>query len=614
MTPSPPAQKNSVRARIKAMISDEISKKKGKHHRSSSCPVRSQLVRRDSIHHLEPSDSVPLADFVLDNGSPTSQNHEYSSAISTWDSLPLECCEDSVTSEKSYEEFEFQEQPTENHTLVEEKLDNTKQDMSEQKLIRAKELTRDASLHTKEILNPLDMINVNKNLLLKMGLSKSGSFPLPGSSGRRGSGASKLEHMQEGIGFHAKEKGKFQFGSQSHKAVEFRYSGDFTNQSMPSKAEYEVDGMLNSSHKTAEMHKNKMAIKRFKDLKQKIRHVIKESRKERHRIAMDAILHKIPHGRGFSNEWKKEIFNQLKDSAINRQAKASPESSYEIDHSVARMRHMRRTSSLNESLDRYCQLYETSFNREAKHTTSGRSKTEEASLPSGSVPKSLTRVHSLPELKSFIYQSEDSSDVFSSGMMTRTVVDVSVSKGSSSDEQENLDLPLDSENRLQLDILVESKSQENLLGAGETDLVLGDEVGSTSSIANNEANAKAGLIVDDFGNSEAREITFQNEDIEEDIGPSKEPIAELEELIPVSMTDSYSLKDTTSPVHISIAEGIPINQFFLYIVLHHPKSSLSVLLQATSTPIACNCSLSHSRLGIQENSRMFFIFEVDYLF
>lgn len=565
---STPAPKNSVRARIKAMISEEMSKKKGKHHRSSSCPVRSQVVRRNSIHHLEPSDSAPLADFVVDNGSPTSvhQKHEDSPVISTSDSLPLECCEDPVTSDKSYEECEYQKQPTENHTLVEEKLDNTKQDMSEQKLTHTKELTRDASLHTKELLNPLDIINVNKNLLLEMGLSKSGSFPLPGSSIRRGSGPSKLKHMQEGIGFHAKEKGKFQFGSQSHKSVEFRYSGDFANQSMPSKAENELDGILKSNQKTADMHENQMAIKRFKDLKQKIRHVIKESRKERHRITMDAILHKIPHGQGFSNEGKKEILNQLKDSAINRQGKASPGSSYEIDHSVARMRHMRRTSSLNESLDRYCQLYETSFNREAKHRTSGISKTEEGSLPSGSTPKSLTRVHSLPELKSYIYQSEDSSDVFSSGMITRTVVDGSVSKGINFDEQENLELSQDSENRLQLDILVESKVQENLLEVGETNLVLGDEVGSTSAIANNETNAQGSLIADDFGNLKAREITSQNEDIEEDIGPSKEPIAELEELIPVSLTESNSLKYTASPEQFSIAEGIPFNRFSLHCV------------------------------------------------
>ncbi|GLT68124.1 hypothetical protein SLA2020_403820 [Shorea laevis] len=543
-TQSTPEPKTSVRTRIKALISEEMSKKKSKHHRSPSCPVRTQLDRRDSIHHLEPSDSAPLADFVLDNGSPTSvhQKHEDSPIISPSDSLPLECCEDPVTSDKSYEECEFQEQPTENHTLIEEKLENTKQDMSEQKLI-----------HAKEFLNPLDIINVNKNLLLKMGLSKSGSFPLPGSSGRRGSGSgpSKLKHMQEGIGFHAKEQEKFQFGSKSHKSVEFRYSGDFSNNSMQSKAEYEVDGILKSNQKTSDMHENRMAIKRFKDLKQKIRHVIKESRKERHRITMDGILHKIPHGHGFSNEWKKETVNQLKDPAINRQGKASPE----IDYSVSRMRHMRRTSSLNESLDRYCQLYETSFNREAKHRTSGRSKTEEASLPSGSAPKSLTRVHSSPELKSYIYQSEDSSDVFSSGMMTRTVVDGSVSKGSSFDEQKNLDLSLDSENRLQLDSLEESKVQENLLGVGETNLVLGDEVGSTSSIPNNETNAEGSLIVDDFGNLKAREITSQNEDIEEDIGPSKEPIAQLEELIPVSLTDSNSLKNTTSPEHFSIAEG-----------------------------------------------------------
>ncbi|PQQ06862.1 uncharacterized protein Pyn_32989 [Prunus yedoensis var. nudiflora] len=102
------------------------------------------------------------------------------------------------------------------HTLIQDKLDdNTMQDMLEQKLIHVKELDADASLHhLKEILEALDIINVNKELLVKIlhdpgsplaqhfhnqqavsaktSLSKSESFP--GPSDRRGSEPIKLKH------------------------------------------------------------------------------------------------------------------------------------------------------------------------------------------------------------------------------------------------------------------------------------------------------------------------------------------------------------------------------------------------------------------------------------
>ena len=75
-----------------------------------------------------------------------------------------------------------------------------------------------------------------------------------------------------------------------------------------------------------------------------------------------------------------------------------------------------------------------------------------------------------------------------------------------------LDLPIDLENRLHLDTLLESKIQENLVGAGEINVVVGDEAGSIS-ITNHEADAIVGIIVDDFDNLTAKVIASHNEDI-----------------------------------------------------------------------------------------------------
>lgn len=610
----PREPKSSVKTRIKALIAEEISKKKGHHHRTSSCPARPLLKRSDSIHHLQPSALDPLVDPVLDGGSSKNlrKTHEYSSASSTTDPLPLVSHEGPVTSDKRFEECgtmftgEFlkhnqlndnQNQPTENHTLFQEKLDNTKP-MMEQMLPHSKKLTPDSSLQTKDFLDTLDTRNV------KMALNKCESFPLPGSSGDRGSVPSKLTHMQEGIGSHATEKVKLH--SQSQKSLESRYSGELVKKLMPYKTEYEADGILRSKKNTAEfanisslgsiqllktrseIHENQVAVKSFKDIRQKIKHLIKENRKERHRIAMDAILHKIPHGREFYKEWK-EIAHQLKHPAMNREGRDSPGIYYSSPSlGKGQTHHMRRTSSLKESMERYSQLYQTSFNREAKYRSSERPilRKEEASFPSFSAPKSLARVRSLPILQAYIYQGEDSSDPFSSGRIISNTADVTESIEHSFVEQKILDLPTDSENQFQLPNLAESKTQENLVVVGETNAVIGDEFESIS-ITNNEANAEVGLIVDQFDNLTAEEIASHNDD-EKDIEPTKEPIAKLEELTLVSLPDSNFQEKTASHEEFPSSEGIPIYHFFfLNTLLYDLNSSVCILLHTISTPSAC---------------------------
>lgn len=610
----PREPKISVKTRIKALIAEEISKKKGHHHRTSSCPARPLLKRSDSIHHLQPSALDSLVDPVLDGGSSKNlrETHEYSSASSTTDPLPLVSHEGPVTSDKRFEERdtmftgeflkhnqlnENQNQPTENHTLFQEKLDNTKP-MMEQMLPHSKKLTPDSSLQTKDFLDTLDTRNV------KMALNKCESFPLPGSSGDRGSVPSKLTHMQEGIGSHATEKVKLH--SQSQKSLESRYSGELIKKLMPYKTEYEADGILRSKKNTAEfanisslgsiqllktrseIHENQVVVKSFKDIRQKIKHLIKENRKERHRIAMDAILHKIPHGREFYKEWK-EIAHQLKHPAMNREGRDSPGIYYSSPSlGKGQTHHMRRTSSLKESMERYSQLYQTSFNREAKYRSSERPilRKEEASFPSFSAPKSLARVRSLPILQAYIYQGEDSSDPFSSGRIISNTADVTESIEHSFVEQKSLDLPTDSENQFQLPNLAESKTQENLVGVGETNAVIGDEFESIS-ITNNEANAEVGLIVDHFDNLTAAEIASHNDD-EKDIEPTKEPIAKLEELTLVSLPDSNFQEKTASHEEFPSSEGIPIYHFFfLNTLLYHLNSSVCILLHTISTPSAC---------------------------
>ena len=103
-----------------------------------------------------------------------------------------------------------------------------------------------------------------------------------------------------------------------------------------------------------------------------------------------------------------------------------------------------------------------------------------------------------------------------------------------------------------------------MVGAGEINVVAGDEARSIS-ITNHEADAKVGLIVDDFDNLTAKDIASHNEDI----GPIEEPISQLEELIPVSLADSNFLEDTASTKEFLSSEGIPFFSFLFSLTLYY---------------------------------------------
>ncbi|KAI5325622.1 hypothetical protein L3X38_034696 [Prunus dulcis] len=620
MRQSIPTVKN-VKARIKARIAGEITKKKGRHNRSSSCPARSQLKRTESMHRLEPPSHLdPIADMVLNEGSPriVHQNNKNSAVASKPESLPTTSYKEPTSGNNNYGESypivpgdrKMHDQVDENqqdHTLIQDKLDdNTMQDMLEQKLIHVKELDTDASLHhLKEYLEALDIINVNKELLVKIlhdpgsplaqhfhnqqavsaktSLSKSESFPLPGPSDRRGSEPIKLKHKHELIRSPTKEESKSKIGSQAQKlagSTSLKYVGE---RSMPSINEYSEDGILKLNQAIADNSysgsaDNEMAIKRFKDLRHKIKHVIKESRKERHMITMDALLHKIPHGQKLTKELEQEIDNHSKDLAMSIEDKDSPGSSYESDHSVSslkkkKQRHMRRASSLNASLDRYCQLYETSCSREAKGHTSERLKLrkERVDSPLQPVLKTLGRIFSLPEIKSYKYQSEESSDVFSSGAPTRFAVDDRASRRSSFDEQNNLDIPIGSEIHLQLDAPVESKT-ENLAEVGEL------KVASTS-VANNEASDPVDSIFDDIGNlTPGNSVSYE----EQNVGPRSESIINHADPFPISVPD----------FNVSLSEGAEMKL--------KPRDGLENLAKQREEPVLDTPKVVHSGLDTEK--------------
>ncbi|XP_022743966.1 uncharacterized protein LOC111294926 [Durio zibethinus] len=422
--PSSPATKNTVKSRLKAIIIEEMSKRKGRsrHHRSSTYPAPSHLTRTGLVHHAEAHIDDLLPEMALNDESLTvaDENNEIFSDSSSEDQVLPKSSDEPISSEST------------------------------------------------------------ENICRK-------STPLIAA-----------DHRADGI----------------HKL----------NQA---KAEMIDISSSGSSQHLKQSGGNQVARKRFKHLKQNIKHAIKESKKERYRIAMDAVLHKIPHKKGFSKDLTKNILDHFKN--LSRIRDVFPE----FSTSKRRMQYERRASSFNESMDRYTQLYESSINREAKVHISKRiqeSREEEMVLPRRSAPKSLGRILSSPELHSYFYQREDFSDAFSSDMPT-SVVDVT-SSISSLTEQKILDISEALDYRSE-DTLGKSESEKNMIGIRETldesgNLMIGDNVSQS------EQDSKPGII----------------------------PITELEEASPIPLLNFSSEGETASPVEISKSLGIcPVDSF-----------------------------------------------------
>ncbi|KAM7531856.1 hypothetical protein LguiB_035266 [Lonicera macranthoides] len=446
-----PVTKSSRRYRIISMFSEEMSKRMGRHRRSTSCPVQPPPVPQTTHTVTTPA---PVAvngrpDIINQNkkSSSVNQDNESSSEEPVTNNKNCELCAAMLTA--SY--LAKPNVDASEKGLIKSNVEETRTDLSEQ---RAKDADKDASLKdSKEFLDALDIFNTRTELFLKViqdpnsplahhlhsrpafnsekRLTKSESFPAPHSAGRSTLGPSNLEH-KHGVGPSGDEMVKYE---------EYSTSNQISGVHNPS---------TGSSSALNNRYENGAAMKRFKSLRQKIRHVIRESRKERQRIVMDGFLHKVPYGHRFSKDAKEAI--DLHDPAGGK-------------CTTDRQHRFKRTASLNESVDKYCRLFESSFNREEKHQNSERckSRVEGTPSPSQSTPKkTLERIQSLPDLRSYSFQGTHSpGDLV---MPVRIVVDRNLSIGRSKfDDQESIGLSGSTENQNQLDASAETVKRVKIL-------------------------------------------------------------------------------------------------------------------------------------------------------
>lgn len=369
------SSKGSVKSRLKALILEEKHKRKG-HHRTATHPARTQLTRTDSIHRSEDAELGRLLD------DPEIGALNPISSPSSDDSCG-ECNRMLAGRGVWYDH----EKPHSGYEKLAQK-ESVPSKKQKHKAECAKRLAKSASaIQSRHMMDAMDIFAMNKEFLMKVlqdpesplanhfqknkdsaskiGLTKCGSFPLPGSSSRVCSRSRSTKQKGE------KER-------DSPNSHETRHRGESTEdickRSMPLiAAEHRADGImqLNQAKEIADhtaqnpkkSYDNQAVIKRFKGIKQKIVHAIKEGKKETYRITMDAVLHKIPHKKGFSKDLTKEDLDQFKHPGPGRK-ETSP-----LAHSNSKTRpqHFRRTSSLNESMERYVHLFECSCHKELEH-------------------------------------------------------------------------------------------------------------------------------------------------------------------------------------------------------------------------------------------------------
>lgn len=252
-------------------------------------------------------------------------------------------------------------------------------------------LNRDISIKFKNNDDVLEVINVEKNVLLKFlrdidiggkknhqaphnkaKLTKSGSFPLTAPSKVKNISSSTFRSKQTEI-WHFPKGEKLLAGTQAPKKLGSSLVKDISYETPKlSASDLGIDSVMavqqkpSISSKPSEgvSHKgwNQVVIHQFKVIKQKIKHALVELKKSGHQTSVEVIHN---NEKEISQSLDVGVIQEYRKSKSLSEAKASESDSNKHEASL-----MRRTSSLNESMDRYTQLFEKSTSKEIKWQSS----------------------------------------------------------------------------------------------------------------------------------------------------------------------------------------------------------------------------------------------------
>ncbi|KAK4801295.1 hypothetical protein SAY86_021782 [Trapa natans] len=407
----------SVKARLKALVSEDKSWRKGQHQRSSTSPAHLHTVPIQQSHQSHQSKPCEK-----ESDDPVSLNDETSPGRISNATSPCKGREDH--SEVSSQQKPFRRAFSAGFPVHgSEFLGALERDELLQKI-----------MHDRSKFLP-ERLYSQKQLCTKIRPRRSGTM----KEGR--------DHEAAPTPSNPKNKGE---NSSARKAVDLK-EGDHEEGDANSGVTFTPLPLPQLKDTPSE---NSSAIRRLRDIKHKIKHVIRTNQKEKQRIVMDGVIDKIPNDKRVSKEKKEELMNKWRECAINRDCRCSTlgrEENYKY-----RKGDSKRISSWDDnSMDRYCQLFETSFCKEAKHHIPDRLKIrgdDEACLEAGRDKRSLARILSLPDMRSSSFQSADSgSETISLEAPSRADPTGDFSRGSSFDSTNCMD----SQNQLQVDAVLE---------------------------------------------------------------------------------------------------------------------------------------------------------------
>ncbi|RAL43919.1 hypothetical protein DM860_014055 [Cuscuta australis] len=346
----------SMKSRLRALITEEVSKRRGRarHRRSSSCPTRGPPIKQSNPMILPPHPPLDVNALPQTSASEETSEHDKNVSISSLLDPPLPKISrhghvpPNITCDSC--------------VAILQKMNDLKQIE-----VGIHGQTGTASLQeSKLFLKALDLLNMRKEVFLKIlqdpcsslshrlhdrrttklrqGLGKSLTFPSHGS-------------------LLGEEDCRFQAATECD-AVEKR------NLCTDPKLLDNVSRLSPNEQKSR--HGSGHCLKHFQNLRDKLKFVIKESRKERQRIVMDAVIDKIPRGRRMpkqveqgSIQFHSSFLGRTETQCLN---KASP-------------------PNFHESAERYNQLLESCCRTSGPPSPSTRS------------PKVLERILSLPDLR-----------------------------------------------------------------------------------------------------------------------------------------------------------------------------------------------------------------------
>lgn len=606
-----PTKVSPIDKSIKALVTEEMSEEENHNHWVLGFSAEPMFQQTNSIHHLEPSDyrlgkiSTDWANpiIVLHKNANTSASELEFSSLKKTNRRPVprnkefDVC-DSANAEGSIGQY----QHSGKHAGVK----------SEKVMETSKSLNQiDVDHQVKEYGDVLEIFKVNKELFLnilqdpdvaitkqfhsplisnrKAKLTKSGSFPVANISQARYLRPSTLEHKWNETWTYPKGE-KFLPSIQVSKPDAVRSQEGYIEKTRPSLANEDVDSTIKHETSTSSWgssrisnHQswNQLVIGLLRDIQQRIKHAIKEGKKERGKANRNGFIQRVPTA-STDGEYMPKSFERISMSQDGSDNSISCNETDGLDHSLSNreLHRMRRTASLNESMDKYARLFESSSRREAKlpHSKSLRLRNEDNISSKDSAPKFFRRISSLSDVESFYSLVKEV--VHYSEKAVRTEDDCSTNAGSySRSETKSSSFVIDTDKTQPLDAVVETQFRKNM-DEGRS----GDE-GLHNTDEPTENMVEPGKLVSFFLG-------------DQEIDKAMKPTVDLSQSCLVSEPE---IMDTTE---CPISEGSESNPLCIHIDVADSSNVMKNGSREDSLPSLC------SKVNIENDSR-FLQFELD---